>query len=150
MYLNFATVLNDLLEGVVFYVYAHLHAMYLIGRFPFRGPQYLALLNARRPQRSVGPHSFFLLNLISVFLFTEVVSLLLFTNLKQVVVSLGAQFEQAVNSKIDWLPLVLRSLTILISADLVLRLVSLAVPGGRPHAMLREAEAGNAAGSDAE
>jgi hypothetical protein len=39
MNLNFNKLLADLLEGLVFYAYEHLRAIYIVVRYPFRGPR---------------------------------------------------------------------------------------------------------------
>jgi hypothetical protein len=99
MNLNFNKLLADLLEGLVFYTYEHLRAIYVLVRYPLRGPRYLAHRAARHPTQAVSPHGFLLINLIAVFLFIDIVSPLIFTNLGAVARSLASMLEQAVNSR---------------------------------------------------
>jgi hypothetical protein len=113
---------------LVFYAYEHLRAIYIVVRYPFRGPRYLAHRAARHPTQAVSPHGFLLINLIAVFLFIDIVSPLIFTNLGAVAGSMASTLQQVVNSEINWLPLILRSLALLVSADVLVRLMSLLVP----------------------
>jgi hypothetical protein len=137
MSLNFSALLNELLEGLVFYVYAHVRAMYLVMRFPIRGPRYLARINARQPAKSVGPHGFFLINLIAVFFLIQIAPSLTSVDLKTVAGVLGSQIERVANSEVDWFPLILWSLAILVTADVALRLACLTVPVRRHRQTVR-------------
>jgi hypothetical protein len=136
MNLNLNRLLADLLEGLVFYTYEHLRAIYILVRYPFRGPRYLAHWAARHPTQAVSPHGFLLINLIAVFLFIDIVSPLIFTDLGAVARSLASSLEQAVNSEVNWLPLILRSLVLLVSADILVRLLSLPVAVGHHRAQV--------------
>src|SRR5262245_27999035 len=116
MTLNVSKLLNDILEGVVFYTYEHVRAIYLLARFPFRGPRVLAYWSVKNRDRAVGPHAFLLINLMIVFIFLGFASPLLFVfhNLKIMGPELSAEFERLRSSEFDFLPPIFRSLVIMV------------------------------------
>jgi hypothetical protein len=136
MNVNLNRLLTDLLEGLVFYAYEHLRAIYILIRYPFRGPRYLAYRAAHHPTQAVSPHGFLLINLIAVFLFIDIVSPLILAGLRAIGLSLVSTLELAVDSEVNWLPLILRSLALLVSTDILVRLLSLPVRAGRRRAQV--------------
>jgi hypothetical protein len=134
---NFPKLLGDIVEGFVFFVYRQLEAIYIVARFPIRGPRVMAYRNLKNHSNSVGPHLFFLVNLIIGFFFIDLLSPLIFGNLRMVAHSFWEQFAKLQDSGLDFLPLILRSLAILMSADVVLRLATMMIRRRRKREMYR-------------
>jgi hypothetical protein len=137
MNFNFPQLLNDAVGGIVFFTYRYIEALYLLIRFPLRAPRYLAYRSMKNPAETISPYVFIIVNLIIGFLSVEIVGPLIFTDLPTIARSLPAQIDRIENSDFNFVPLLLRSLAILISIDLSLRIASVIIRHRKPREFAR-------------
>src|SRR5215469_6896937 len=110
MNFDFPKLLNSAVEGFVFFTHRYFEAVYLLLRYPMRGAHYLSYRNLKRPDASISPYVFILINLIIGFIAIAVAGPLIFTNLPTIARSANALIHRIENSDFNFLPLILRSL----------------------------------------
>jgi len=122
MQLNIAKLLNDLLDGIVLYIYSHFSSIWIVARHPVRGPRYLAYQNLRKPDHTISPSAFLFINLIIAFYFMEFASPLVFVfwSGKFTIAALNETIEKIRASQIDFLPTVVRSVIVFVTVYAIL------------------------------
>jgi hypothetical protein len=124
MIFNLGKLFNDLIEGFVFYIYEYARTIYILVRFPRLGPILLFFRNLKDPAHTIGPHAFVLINVFVAFLFMEFALPLIFAfwNRGIFTTQLTTTIDEYRNSEKEFTPLIIRSLIVLITIDVVLRL----------------------------
>jgi hypothetical protein len=122
MQLNIAKLLNDLLDGVVLYTYSYLRSIWIVARYPIRGPRYLAYQNFRKPDRTVSPSAFLFINLIIAFYFMEFASSLAFGFEKSnfTVAEFNETVERIRAKQVDFLPTIVRTIIAFVTVYAIL------------------------------
>ena len=117
MSLNLAKLLNEILEGIVFYAYAHGRAICILVRHPFRGPKYLAYKNLRSPDHTVSPNAFLLINIFVSLYFLNFAFPLIFVFWEPRFLgpALSTAIDQFRNAEVDFWPIIVRGLVVFMS-----------------------------------